>query len=103
MTAFYTLCGVMALVWLFGLTAGFLALGWSVAVRKRLGLALVMAILAIAAGWLGIMFFHFRYSKTVNGSGWSIDSKWFFLAPLCLGVVSLALTMWKWRKSRHAN
>jgi len=92
----------MAFVWLFGLAAGFLALGWSVG-RKRLGWALVMAILAITTGWLGMMFFHFRFSKTVNGSGWCIDSKWCFLAPLCLGVVSLVLVMWEWRKSRHAN
>ncbi len=103
MTAFNTLFGGLALVWLCGLAAGFLALGWSVAVRRRLGLALVMAFLAIAAGWVGMRFFHFRYSKTVNGSGWSIDSEWFFLAPLCLGVVSLAVVIWKWRKFRHAN
>ncbi len=99
MTAFYILCAVVAAAWLIGLAVGFVALGWSVAVRKRLWPALVMSILAVAIGWLGLMFFHVRYSKTVNGSGWTLDSKWFFLAPLVLGLVSLLLTVWKWRKT----
>jgi hypothetical protein len=103
MTAFYMLCAVVAVAWLLGLTVGFVALGWSVAIRKRLWPVLVLSILALAIGWLGLMFFHVRYSKTVNGSGWTIDSKWFFLAPLLLGAVSLLLTLWKWRKFSHAS
>jgi hypothetical protein len=103
MTAFYILCGVAALVWLCGMAAGVLALGWGVAVRGRLRPALIMSIVAILIGWLGMLMIHVRYSKTVNGSGWAIDSKWFFLAPLLLGAVSLAFAFWKWMKSRHAD
>jgi hypothetical protein len=103
MTAFYILCGVMVLLWLVGLASGLFALGWCVTIRERLRPALIMSILAIAVGWLGMVFFHVRYSKTVNGSGWAIDSKWFFLAPLLLGAVSLSLALWKWMKSRHAH
>ena len=103
MTAFYILCGVAALVWLVGLAAGVLGLGWGVAVRQRLRPALILSLVAIVIGWLGMMLFHVRYSKTVNGSGWAIDSKWFFLVPLLLGAVSLAVALWKWMKSRHAH
>jgi hypothetical protein len=103
MTAFYILCGVMALVWLFGLAAGLIALSLGGAAQERFRAALCWSILALAIGCLGMTLFHIRYSRTVNGSGWSIDSKWFFLAPLLLGVVSLSLTLWKWRRSPHAN
>ena len=103
MTAFYILCGAMALVWLVGLAAGLLALGRCCMVRERSRSALVMSIVALVIGWLGMVFFHFRFSKTVNGSGWAVDSKWFFLALLLLGAVSLALALWKWMKFRHAN
>ena len=103
MTTFYILCGVMAVVWLVGLGAGLLGLGRSVAGQERLWPGLFLPILAVGIGWFGMTFFHVRYSRTVNGSGWAIESKWFFLVPLLLGVASLSLMLWKWRMSKHAN
>jgi hypothetical protein len=99
MTAFYLLCGVVAAAWFFGLAVGLVALGWSVAIQKRLWPALVMSVLALIVGCLGLLFFHIRYSRTVNGSGWTFDSKWFFVAPLLLGGAALLLTLWKWNKT----
>jgi hypothetical protein len=103
MTGFYILFGVIALVWLVALVAGLVALTWSITARERLRPALILSTVALGIGSLGMMIFHVRYAKTVNGSGWSIDSKWFFLVPVLLGVVSLSLSLWKWMKSRHAS
>jgi hypothetical protein len=50
---------------------------------------------------LGLARFHFTASQTTNGRvDWSINSKWFFLASLLLGVASLIWSLWKWKRGK---
>ena len=100
-----TICGLFAIaavLWLFSLAVCAVAfLCCCLPGRRRFWLAIVLSGLAILMGYLGTMRFHVKYSQTVNDSHWSIDSRWFFIVPLVLGALSLALAMW--RRSRSSR
>jgi hypothetical protein len=100
--SFGTLIAVGLAAWILSLTAGLLAWrwGWRRPVR-RIWLALGMALFAILIGWLGFTRLRLSYSRTTNGQGWTIDSKWFFLASLILGVVALLVLLWNLRPQRR--
>lgn len=91
---------VIAALWLFSFAAGLLALRWSVVPgHRRFRGALISSCLAIAVSNLGLARLHFTASQTTNGRvDWSINSKWFFLASLVFGAVSLILSLWNWKK-----
>lgn len=96
-----TLYGVTAAVWLFSLAAALAGLWCSVRPgRRRRSAALLLSCLALAVSYLGLSRFHLAVSQTTNGRlDWSLNSKWFFLASLLIGVVALILTLWNWRKA----
>lgn len=99
MTTIYALFAVAAILWLFSLAACAVALlCCCFPGRRRSTIAIVLSGLAILIGYLGTAQFHVTYSRTVNNSHWSIDSRWFFIAPLVLGALALALAIW--RRSR---
>jgi hypothetical protein len=89
---FQLFIGIVAALWLSSLVACALAWRWSFA-----GTANRLAALAI--GYLGLTHFHVTASKTVNGeTQWSFNSRYFFIATLVLGALTLAYTLWKHRK-----
>ena len=92
----YVLFAVAGILWLFSLAFCALALycAWSPS-QRRFWLAVVFAILAMLMGYGGILRFHVTYSWTVNNSGWRLDSRWFFIVPLVLGSLALALALWR--------
>ena len=95
MTYFYILAAVAAAVWLAGMMCGALALRWSCCeIPRRFTASVILAAVALGVGYLGLHS-HITYSRTVNGRGWSIDAKWFYLAPLVLGAVALGLALWR--------
>jgi len=103
--SFYFLIGIAATLWLITLAAGLLALRWSFLGGDRRFLAgVILSALAIASSYLGVTRLRITGSQTVNGHlRWRIDSKWFFMASLVLGVVALAHTLWKkWKITRPA-
>jgi hypothetical protein len=94
MNGFYILVTIAAGLWLVSLicTGLSIALGWHAAAR-RFWASIVLAIATLVIGCMGLRL-HITYSQTVNGHGWSIDSKWFFVATLILGALALALALW---------
>ena len=102
MTTIYILFAIAAGLWLFSLAACAVALlCCCFPGRRRFWLAIVLSGLAILIGFLGTTRFHVTYSRTVNASHWSIDSRWFFIVPLVLGALALALAIW--RRSRSSR
>jgi hypothetical protein len=102
MTTIYILSAIAAVLWLFSLAAcavAFLCCCFSG--RRRYWLAIVLSGLAILISYLGATRFHVTYSRTVNNSHWSIDSRWFFIVPLVLGALALAFALW--RRSRSSR
>jgi glucan phosphoethanolaminetransferase (alkaline phosphatase superfamily) len=96
MKTIYSLFAVAAALWLFGLAAcGIALLCCCFPERRRSWLAVVLSVMAILIGYLGTAHFHVNYSRTVNNSHWSIDSRWFFIVPLVLGPLSLGLAIWR--------
>lgn len=94
-----------AALWLAGIAACVVALKWSRACRgRRFTGALLLGAGALAIGYLGYTRFELTYAKTVNGQGWSVSSKWFFLALILLATVSLLVVCWnRFRVSRNAE
>ena len=101
MTTIYLLFVAAAILWLFSLAACAMAfVCCSLAPsRRRFWMAVVSSALALLIGYLGATRFHVTYSRTVNNSHWSLDSRWFFIVPLVLGAVALLLTLWRNRRS----
>jgi hypothetical protein len=92
--------GIAAAIWLFSCGASLLALRWSItAGRRKFAPALIASCLGLATGYIGMSKVRLSASQTTNGHvDWSFNSKWFFLAALILGAVSLAMTLWRSRK-----
>jgi hypothetical protein len=96
MTTIYVLFAVAAVLWLFSLAACSVALlCCCFPGRQRFWLAIALSVVAILIGYLGTTHFHVNYSRTVNNSHWSIDSRWFFIVPVVLGALSLTLAIWR--------
>ncbi len=54
------------------------------------GTALFLSLLSSAIGFGGWHWVRLGYKKTVNGKvHWNLDSRWFFLALLILGLLAL--------------
>ena len=99
MNYFIIFVAVAAAFWLAGLVCSGAALIFSrPKAPRRFWAPVILAVVALAIGYLGLHT-HITYSRTVNGHGWSLDSRWFFVAPLVLGAVALALTLWRRYKS----
>jgi hypothetical protein len=103
MTTIYVLFAFAAILWLFSLAAGVFALLCSCLApsRWRFWVAVVLSGLVIVMGYLGATHFHVTYSRTVNNSHWSIDSRWFFIVPLVLGALALSLAIWRQSRSKR--
>jgi hypothetical protein len=96
---------IAAAQWLITIVACVFALYWScIGNPRRFWLGVILTISAIVSSYLGLTRFHITGSQTVNGQlQWRLDSNWFFTASLVLGVLALALTLWKrWRSIRAA-
>jgi hypothetical protein len=103
-TTIYILFAVAGVLWLFSMGCGAVALfSCCFPGRLRFWLTIVLSGLAILIGFLGMTRFQVTYSRTVNGSGWSINSKWFFIAPLVLGIFALVLAIWRRSRSSRAS
>lgn len=87
--------GLVLLLWIAGVAACVGAFHWSCrAGQRRLRAALVLAVLAFAIGYIGWGHLELVYSQTTNGEGWSINSRWFFLALCGLAVLSGLPAAW---------
>lgn len=102
MTWFYIVVAIAAATWLAASICGALS------VRRGLRQqpsgfvgSLVLASVALVIGYFGVNS-HIRYSQTVNGRGWSVDSSWFFWLPLALGALGLGLAIWRRFKNPRA-
>jgi predicted benzoate:H+ symporter BenE len=103
MKAFYILVVIVVVLWVLSMASSLLALVWSVRPdSRRLAAAIVAACFALLLGYAGVNHFHLSYSQKTNGSGWSIDSRWFFALPLILGFLSLGLALWRRRGGKPA-
>ncbi len=100
MNGFYILVTIATGLWLVSLICAGLAIafGWRAAAH-RFWASIVLAIATLVMGCVGLRL-HITYSRTVNGHGWSIDSKWFFVATLILGALALALALWNRRRRK---
>lgn len=95
MTHFLIFAGVAAAFLLASVVCAALAIRFGLRpAPNRFWASVVLALVALGIGSLG-MRTHITYSRTVNGHGWTLDSKWFFLAPLILGAVALVLAIWR--------
>lgn len=93
-----------ATAWIASLVAGGLALRWAlVAFERRFRAVLALGVLTLGLGYFGMNNLHLNYSRSVNGRGWSIDSKWFFLATLVLAVAALGVALWKWIRLKRGR
>ena len=102
MTTICVLFASAAVLWLFSLAVCAVAfLCCCFPGQRRFWLAVALSGLAILIGYLGTMQFHVKYSQTVNNSHWSVDSRWFFIVPLLLYALLLALALW--RRSRSSR
>ena len=57
--------------------------------QSRFTAALVCAALAMAVSFLALNRLQITYTRTVNGSSWTLNSRYFFLIPIVLGSVAL--------------
>jgi hypothetical protein len=102
MTTIYVLSAVAAVLWLFSLAACAVALLCCCFTGRRcFWIAVLFSGLAILIAYLGATHFHLTYSRTVNNSHWSLDSRWFFIVPLVLGPLALALAIWRRSRSNR--
>jgi hypothetical protein len=88
-------------LWLMGISATLLSLFWSfVSNPRRFWPAAIWSALAIGFSCSGLTQIHIVSTTTVNGQVTShIESKWFFLASLALGLLLLGNALWKARGS----
>ena len=95
---------MFTLHWLATIVACMLAFGWSFSsIQPRLWVGVVLSITAIGSSYWGLTRIHIIWSQTVNGHlQWRFDFGWFFTAPLVLGVLALAYTLWRRWRSFHA-
>ena len=96
---FQFLIGTIAALWLASLAACILAWRFSF-VPNRFAASIILSVAALAIGYLGLTRFHVSASRTVNGqTQWSFNSRWFFIATIVLGALTLAFTIWKHRRT----
>ena len=96
---FQFLIGIIAALWLASIAAYVLAWRFSF-VANRFAASIILSVAALAMGYLGLTRFHVTASKTVNGqTQWAFNSRWFFIATLTLGALTLAYTIWKHRRT----
>lgn len=92
-------------LWVLGLGSGVAALlvGRGRPSGRRFGAALGLSLLALVVAWLGMNRLNLTYSRSVNGNGWSVQSKWLFVAPAILGIAAAAIAVGrKWSETRSA-
>lgn len=95
---FQLLIAIVAALWLASLAACALAWRWSFT-AKRFIASIILCVAALTMGYYGLTHFHLSGSKTVNGhTQWAFDSRWFFIATLVIGALTLAYTLWKNRR-----
>jgi hypothetical protein len=88
---------VAATVWGLSLGASLLAirLNWR---GQRIWGPLGWSLAGLILSYVGLTRFRLTYSKTENGHGWSLDSKWFFLVSIIVAMAALAMTLWNLKK-----
>jgi hypothetical protein len=93
---------IAAVLWLASLACGALSMLWSCRQAPRRAVAaVILAVVMLTIGYLGLQW-QLTYSKTVNGRGWHIDSRWFFYVTVALGAAALALALWRCYKGPRA-
>jgi hypothetical protein len=97
----YSLFAVPAVLALVSIAAAAFALHLDFASGAfRFQRAFVASIVSLALALFGYVTIHISASETVNGVvRWSLNSKWFFLPALALGVFALGATLWKRSKT----
>jgi hypothetical protein len=94
--SFDVLVGIVGAVWLLGLAAGLLGIWFGcVSSRRRFKLGLGFSLGSLAMAFAGLNWIHFSFTRSVNGSSWSLDSRWFYWGSLGLALLALGLTVWK--------
>ena len=85
---------VAGAVWLFCLIA---CVASFVLGRKPTGNRFIAALLCAAVGmglaYLALHRVQISYTRTVNNSSWSLNSRYFFLVPIALGFLALLWTL----------
>ena len=107
----YALLAIVILSWLAACACSIAAIVLVAARRPGPGwLAAALAAAATAIGCLGFgrwspfrFFPQLGYSWSSDSFELSIQSSWFFVAPLALGMAALLLAVWKGRRSNHAG
>ena len=95
MMSFDLLVGIVLGLWLVGLAAGLLGIWFGcVSATRRFNLGFGFSVGSVVVACAGLKWVHFSFTRSVNGSTWSLDSRWFFLASLGLALLALGLTIW---------
>ena len=95
MISFNLLVAIVAGLWLLSLAAGLFAVWFGcLASPRRFKRALGLSVGGLAIAFAGLNWFHFSFTKSTNGSSFTMDSKWFFMGTLGLALVALALAFW---------
>jgi hypothetical protein len=89
--------GLFGGFWLAGVASAVLAIWWSLfAARGRILTAAILSLSALTIGFLGSTHFHLTWTAWANGQlQYHYDTRWFFIAPLVLGVFALTCTVRK--------
>jgi len=89
--------GLFGGFWLASMAFAVLAMRWSLfAARGRILTAGILSLSALTIGFLGSTHFHLTWTAWANGQlQYHYDTRWFFIAPLVLGVFALACTVRK--------
>src|SRR5512142_2160223 len=89
--------GLFAGFWLASMAFAVLAIRWSLfAAHGRILTAGIMSLSALTIGCLGSTHFHLTWTAWANEQlQYHYDTRWFFIAPLVLGVFALACTVWE--------
>lgn len=104
-TSVYVFIAIATALWLAGVAACILAFRWSSPLRvPRFSGALALCAGAFLVGYFGFTRLQVTFTKSVNGEGWSISSKWFFLVLILFAAVSLFIVCWRrFRLSRNTE
>src|SRR5512132_161070 len=81
-------------LWLVASATSLVALWWSIRISpRRFTPAIIASAFALLLGYIGATRIHVAYSVTSDNSHWGVDSRWFFIVPLVVGLLSVVLAL----------